>query len=250
MLGVSVGPFVRRAGAAAAFDPASLFAASEDGAWFDPSDLSTLWQDSARTTPVTTDGDPVGAMDDKSGNGNHALQATAAKRPVYKTAGGLHWLEFDGVDDCLDMASGFATPAPTADLAVMGIRHTGGGSSQNHVWTYTNGLIFWRYGTTFQTYDGAAYFGTDTLSLSTDYVLSRRAAVSSTIYLSVNGGTAVTSTATAGLYGTGDGSLGANYGGAAGFLTGRIYGGIFRKAASTAQEETDAVNWMKAKAGL
>ncbi|PIE10063.1 MAG: hypothetical protein CSA72_10645, partial [Rhodobacterales bacterium] len=37
-------------------------------AWYDPSDLSTLFQDAAMTIPVTADGDPVGAVQDRSGN--------------------------------------------------------------------------------------------------------------------------------------------------------------------------------------
>lgn len=50
---------------------------------FRPSDISTLYQDSAATTPVTAIGDPVGKMLDISGNGNHATQATAGARPTY-----------------------------------------------------------------------------------------------------------------------------------------------------------------------
>lgn len=38
------------------------------------SDKSTLFQDVAGTVPVTKDGDPVGLIRDKSGNGNHATQ--------------------------------------------------------------------------------------------------------------------------------------------------------------------------------
>ena len=59
-----------------------LFAASEPGAWYDPSDISTLFQDSAGSTPVTAVEQPVGRMLDKSGRGNHATQATTTKRPV------------------------------------------------------------------------------------------------------------------------------------------------------------------------
>jgi hypothetical protein len=92
------------------FSPASLFAGGVVGAVYDPSDLSTLWQDSARTTPVTADGDPVGCIDDKSGNGNHATQPTGVRRPLYKTAGGLHWLEGDGVDDWLRSTFTIAQP--------------------------------------------------------------------------------------------------------------------------------------------
>lgn len=66
----------------AAFSPSSLFAANEPGVWYDPSDLSTLFQDAAGTTPVTAVEQPVGLMLDKSGNGNHAFQTTATSRPV------------------------------------------------------------------------------------------------------------------------------------------------------------------------
>ena len=90
------------------YSPLSLFANGENGAWYDPSDLTTLFQDAAGTIPVTTDGDPVGLMLDKSGNDNHASQATASNRPIYRTDGTLHWLEFDGVDDLM-VASGFST---------------------------------------------------------------------------------------------------------------------------------------------
>lgn len=53
-------------GSGPAFRPDMLFANGEQGAWYDPSDLSTLFQDAAGTTPVTADGDPVGLLLDKS----------------------------------------------------------------------------------------------------------------------------------------------------------------------------------------
>ena len=81
------------------FDVLGLFANGEVGVWYDPSDLTTLFQDIAGTTPVTTAGQTVGLMLDKSGNGLHATQATAAKRLVYQTDGTYHWLAGDGVDD-------------------------------------------------------------------------------------------------------------------------------------------------------
>jgi len=101
--------------------------------WLDPSDLSTLFQDSTMLTPVTASDDPVGAMLDKSGNGHHVVQATAGARPLYKTSGGLHWLEFDGVDDTLGANVSAVTPydcigafrlisevGPTAENMLMG----------------------------------------------------------------------------------------------------------------------------------
>jgi hypothetical protein len=80
--------------------PLALFAAGEQGVWYDPSDLSTLFQDSAGTTPVTAAGQPVGRMLDKSGRGNHATQAISAQRPTYQIdAAGKPHLSFDGIDD-------------------------------------------------------------------------------------------------------------------------------------------------------
>jgi hypothetical protein len=65
-----------------AFSPSSLFAAGEQGAWYDPSNLSTMFQDSAGTTPVTAVEQSVGLILDQSGRGNNATQATAASRPM------------------------------------------------------------------------------------------------------------------------------------------------------------------------
>jgi hypothetical protein len=45
---------------------AALFSSGEEGAWYDPSDLTTLYQDANGFTPVTGTGQPVGLMLDKS----------------------------------------------------------------------------------------------------------------------------------------------------------------------------------------
>jgi hypothetical protein len=49
-------------GAGGGFSPNALFASSEAGDWFDPSDLSLMFQDTAGLTPVTTDGQTVGMI--------------------------------------------------------------------------------------------------------------------------------------------------------------------------------------------
>ncbi|MBL4757399.1 MAG: hypothetical protein JKY32_07125 [Rhizobiales bacterium] len=64
------------------FNPLSLFANSEEGVWFDPSDFTTMFTDTGGTTAVTTFGDLVARIDDKSGNGNNATQATSGFRPT------------------------------------------------------------------------------------------------------------------------------------------------------------------------
>lgn len=47
------------------FNPQTLFLSGKQGAWYDPSDLSTLFQDAAGTIPVTGMEQPVGLMLDK-----------------------------------------------------------------------------------------------------------------------------------------------------------------------------------------
>ena len=62
---------------------AAMYQASVQGVWYDPSDMSTLFQDSAGTVPVTAVEQLVGLILDKSGRGNHASQTTTPKRPIY-----------------------------------------------------------------------------------------------------------------------------------------------------------------------
>ena len=49
-----------------AFSPTELFAAGEQGVWYDPSDFSTMFQNAAGTIPVTAVEQPVGLLLDKS----------------------------------------------------------------------------------------------------------------------------------------------------------------------------------------
>lgn len=81
-------PFGRISGLGGAFDPASLFASGEQGAWYEPS-TTTCFTDTAGTTAAGVD-DAVARINDLSGNGNHATQGTAAARPILKAA-------YDGV---------------------------------------------------------------------------------------------------------------------------------------------------------
>ena len=91
---------------ASVFTPLSLFAAGEQGAWYDPSDFSTLFQDAAGTTPVTAVDQPVGLMRDKSGRGNHAFQSTSANRPVLKVdANGCYYLLANGTNTAMQTNS-------------------------------------------------------------------------------------------------------------------------------------------------
>lgn len=77
--------------------PAGLplsFGSSLEG-WYDFKDLTTLFQNSNGTTPVTTDYNPVGYWGDKSGKGRHLTQETSDDRPVY-LSGDSKGISFSG----------------------------------------------------------------------------------------------------------------------------------------------------------
>lgn len=80
-----------------------LFANNEQGFFYDPNDLSSMYQDAAGTIPVTAAEQPVGLMRDKSGNNNHAFATSSATRPILQrnATAGAYYLEFDGADDFL-----------------------------------------------------------------------------------------------------------------------------------------------------
>jgi hypothetical protein len=72
------------------FTPAQLFAQGEPGAWYDPSDFSTLFQDVGGKTPVTAVEQSVGLMIDKS--------AALTLGPELATAPDLSWNGSAGID--------------------------------------------------------------------------------------------------------------------------------------------------------
>ncbi|NVK45136.1 MAG: hypothetical protein HWE33_02440 [Rhodobacteraceae bacterium] len=117
------------------FSPASLAGLV---AWYDASDLSALYQDTAMTTAVTQTGDPVAAMLDKSGNGNHMTQTSAAARPLYGTNTDQHWLAFDGVDDFMSVAAPISDYSFTMVVAVEDV-----GSSRGLATLNQDGSRYW-----------------------------------------------------------------------------------------------------------
>ncbi|SFM71655.1 hypothetical protein [Marinobacter pelagius] len=91
-------PLFRSVFRGSAFDPLSLFANGEQGAFYLP-EPQYLYQDSAETIPVTADGDPVGLMLDKSqglrlgteqvANGGFDADTDWTKESVWTIAGGV-----------------------------------------------------------------------------------------------------------------------------------------------------------------
>jgi hypothetical protein len=78
------------------------------------------YQDFAGGTPAASDGDPVGAWADRSGNGHHLQQTTTAAKPVLKLAiqNGKPVVRFDGVQTVLP-GGAFTLDQPHTRFAVL-----------------------------------------------------------------------------------------------------------------------------------
>ncbi len=115
----------------------SLFSAGEQGVWYDPSDLSTMYQDAAGTISVTAVGQPVGLILDKSKNGvgkNGAKRVNLLQNTEELTAAA--WLKQNLT------VTGNATTAPdgslSADLYVVNFSST---AINNDLYQSFSGLI-------------------------------------------------------------------------------------------------------------
>lgn len=122
------------------WSPKALFADGSQGAWYDPSNSSSLFQDVGGTVPVTSDGDPVALIQDLSGNGNHSVQNVAPARPTWRTDGTLSWLEYDGADD------GVVIPAisysnPNLSICV-GLQYLTGGSAWGSIKSAVGSVVY------------------------------------------------------------------------------------------------------------
>ena len=93
-----VGGFV---GGSPAFDPASLFAGGKQGFVLDPTNSATRWTTAAGSTPAVAT-DPVGRLDDTSGNGNNA---TATDRPTLTLDGSNLVLGYNGSSNFMQTAA-------------------------------------------------------------------------------------------------------------------------------------------------
>lgn len=100
--------------------------AGTTGFALDPSDLTTMWQDSAKTTPVTAGGQTVGALRTKWGAAQFDfIQASGPACPLFD---GTRYLTFDGIDDRLQ--TGGAVPVlKNASGYYLAVRQSGIASS-------------------------------------------------------------------------------------------------------------------------
>lgn len=95
--------------------------------WLDASEPKSLFSDTAGTTLATADGTAVALWKDKSGNLNHASQATAGNRPVVKLAvqNSLNVMRFDGSNDFIQPSSFAVGPQPVTVFTVFKTNGTG-----------------------------------------------------------------------------------------------------------------------------
>ena len=115
------------------FSPVGLFVTGAQGAWYDPSDFSTLYQDSAGTTPVTAVEQPVGLMLDRSRglvlgselvtNGGFATDSDWTKGTGWTIAGGVA-THAAGTASALDQAN-VTTPGAWYEFTVNAVASGG-----------------------------------------------------------------------------------------------------------------------------
>jgi hypothetical protein len=91
---------------------------------------TALWLDAADASTITQSGGTVSQWNDKSGRGNHAINATTASQPTYQATGfnSRPALSFDNTDDFLGISSPVATSAEDYFYASVFQMRSGSGS--------------------------------------------------------------------------------------------------------------------------
>jgi len=259
MIGIGATLFKRAVMGSRGFSPSALFANGEEGGWYDPSDLTTLFEEDG-TTPASVDG-PVGKILDKSGNGNHLIQTTETKCPTLRLASGLYYLEFDGIDDGLqaaaidftgtDSMSVFTGARKEADeVAVLAELSANLG---NNTGTFRQASIngdIWRYsskGTSVSNANASPY-----VPPITSVVTGLSDISSSTNILRIDGSQEASAGASQGTgnYGNHVLNVGARNNAAGLQLDGRIYGMIVRGVLSNANEIASTEKYIASKTGV
>ena len=93
----------------AIMEPTEILGSKLKG-WYDFSDTSVLYTTATKTTAVSSDGDTIGACEDKSSSGaGDITSGRGSESPIYRTSGvfSKSSAEFDGVNDQLSTAGTF-----------------------------------------------------------------------------------------------------------------------------------------------
>jgi hypothetical protein len=227
-------------------------------AWYDPSDLSTEFQDAAGTTAVTADGQSVCRINDKSGNGNTLSQATTANCPIYHTDGTHSWLTFNGTSQYLATAASvsftdgsgrhtaFATVKPANTSGVQNFFDADGGSNRTSQLLRSNAgtlesIAFNAAGTPFT--DGGGSIGSGTVHVASE--ITTTTSVEAFIDGTGNGSTATSGTMQSG---AADITLGRNANGINDYYSGNVYVAFLYAGQMTGTDLTSAQTYSRAKA--
>lgn len=242
--------------------PSILFASGEPGAWYDPSDLSTLFQDSAATTPVTSVDQYVGKILDKSGRGNHASQSTSGKRPQLKLVNGRYCLLFSSTNQFYISTGNFDMSGTDEVFACVGVTKTsassafsvfehGDGLNSNRVF----GIVGQTSGDSYRFGSGGSAWATATsgsvFSAPVTKVLSGLGKISTDQCILRSNGSQIVSSSTdqgTGNYGNVPLYIGSRTGSSL-FLNGNIYGLIIRGGSIATNAIDLAESWMNRKTG-
>lgn len=156
----------RFTGVLGSFDPLTLSPLW----WYDFSDISTLFQDNPRTTPITADGQIVRGVADKSGNGWHLVGTTTYKTNIHN---GKSAVLYDGSTDNLNTAP-IAHGIGTGDFYLVAVdKPIDVTNGYRTIWsngTYTPAFYHSDDGKVFAYFFGAKNFVPGTCSVATHII--------------------------------------------------------------------------------
>lgn len=118
------------------FNPLSL----SPSLWFDFSDLTTLFQDTGGTSPVTTTGQSIARINDKSGNARHATQATPAAMPTYSTSSTINGRAIGSFDGGDRLGTSAVDLTATNKLELWGVAQSTVTTNDQHFWGNRNAV--------------------------------------------------------------------------------------------------------------
>jgi len=259
-LGLGLGLGHRRPGG---WRPGSQFANGEQGFVLGVASAQ-LYQDSDGTIPVTAVGQPVGKVQDLSGNGNALIQPTATNRPtLQRDESGLLCLDFDGSTSWMYMPE-LDMSASSAVTVCAGIYREALSAVQVYAElsanTNNNNGAFYMSAPQTSNNVGGLVKGTTSATLAVaetapdKWVVTVQgnlaAASGTTASLRVNGATGTTSSTVlgGGTFGKYPFYVGAR-GGSSLWFAGRLYGLVVRGALSSAGEIAQVESWMNRNTG-
>lgn len=136
-LGLSLAlPFDRKKSVAAPYTPADEFAGGKNG-WLYDGVLSAFKQ--AAGGAVAGNGDPLGSVEDLSGNGNDILQSTGGAKPVNTVTGGINAIALSS-SKYMEMTLASALTAYRTEVYICCIKATTPGEAYPQLSAVTGGF--------------------------------------------------------------------------------------------------------------